>query len=61
MNRTQAAFLFVAVLSFLVAMAEIFFAATDSKSRVIFSVVSVLCILFGAFWLYRFVKAKRTR
>jgi hypothetical protein len=60
MNKTQATLLFVAVLSFLVAIAELFFAATDSKSRVIFLLVAAFYVIVGTIWLYHFVKGKRT-
>ncbi len=59
MNKTQASYLFVAALSFLVVIALLFFAATDSKSALIFSIVAVFFALTGAFWVYRFAKGRR--
>ncbi len=59
MNKTQASYLFVAALSFLVVIAELFFAATDSKNTLVFSIAAVFFALIGAFWVYRFAKERR--
>lgn len=60
MNKNQATNLFVAVLSFLAAILVLFFAATDSKHTIVFLVMAVLFVLYGAIWVYRFAKARRT-
>lgn len=60
MNKIQASYLFVVVLSFLVFIATLFFAATDSKNTLAFLVVAVFFALIGAFWVYRFAKGRRT-
>jgi hypothetical protein len=62
MNNHQASYLFllVAVLSFLVVIATLFFAATDSKNMLGFLAVAVFSALIGTFWTYRFVKGRRT-
>ncbi len=59
MNKTQASYLFVAALSFLAVLALLFFAATDSKSALAFSIGAVFLTLNGAVWVYRFVKGRR--
>lgn len=62
MNRIQVSYLFLlmAVLTFLVALATLFFAATDSKNALGLSAVAVFWGIVCAFWVYRFVKARRT-
>jgi hypothetical protein len=60
MNKTQASYLFVAVLTFLAVIAMLFFAATDSKNAIGLSAVAVFFALTGTFWVYRFVKGRRT-
>jgi uncharacterized membrane protein YgdD (TMEM256/DUF423 family) len=59
MNKTQASYLFVAALSFLVVVALLFFAATDSKRTVVFSIGAVFFALSGAVLVYRFAKGRR--
>lgn len=62
MNKIRASYLFllVAVLSFLVVVAMLFFAATDSKNTIGFLAVAVFFALNSTFWVYRFVKGRRT-
>ncbi|MFL5660154.1 MAG: hypothetical protein ACJ8BW_02255 [Ktedonobacteraceae bacterium] len=59
MNKTQVSYLVVAALSLLGVIALLFFAATDSKSALIFSIGAVFFALTGAFWVYRFAKGRR--
>lgn len=59
MNKTQASYLFVAALSFLAVIALLYFAATDSKSALVFSIGAAFFALTGAVWVYRFVKGRR--
>ena len=59
MNKTQASYLVVAALSFLVVIALLFFAATDSKRTLVFSLLAVFFALTGAIWVYRFAKGRR--
>ena len=60
MNKIQAAYLVAAVLSFLAVIAMLFFAATDSKSVIVFLAVAVFFTLIGTAWVYRFAKGRRT-
>ncbi|HVB23260.1 MAG TPA: hypothetical protein VNG51_15065 [Ktedonobacteraceae bacterium] len=60
MNKIQASYLLVAVLSFLAVIAMLFFAATASKNPIAFSIIAVLFALNGAFWAYQFAKGRRT-
>ncbi|MFL5626293.1 MAG: hypothetical protein ACJ788_11945 [Ktedonobacteraceae bacterium] len=61
MNKTQASYLFVAALSFLNVIALLFFAATDSKRTLVFSIGAGFFALCGAIWVYRFAKGKKAR
>ncbi len=60
MNKTQVSYLSVAIVSFLVVIAMVFFAATASKNTIVFLVAAVLFALCGAIWVYRFAKGRRT-
>ncbi len=55
MSKTRYSYLFVAVLSFIAVIVTLFFAATDSKSNLVFSIVAIFFALTGAFWVYRFI------
>ena len=59
MNKTQASYLFVAALSFLAVIALLYFAATDSKSTLVFSIGAAFFALTGAVWVCRFAKGRR--
>ena len=59
MNKTQASYLVVAALSFLGVIVMLFFAATDSKSTLVFSILAVFFALTGAVWVYRLAKGRR--
>lgn len=59
MNRTQPLYLLVAALTFLTAIAMLFFAATDNKNAVGLSAVAVFFALISIFWIYRFTKERR--
>jgi hypothetical protein len=61
MNKTHASYLFVAALSFLAVIALLFFAATDSKSTLVFSIGAGFFALTGAIWVYCFAKGRRAR
>ena len=58
MNKIQGLFLVVSILSFLAVLASLFFAATDSKNTVGFSIVAAFFVLTGAFWVYQFAKGR---
>lgn len=60
MNKIQATNLFVAVFTFLAVIVMLFFAATASKNTLGLSAVAVFFALTGTFWVYRFVKGRRT-
>ena len=60
MNKVQASYLLVAVLTFLVVIAMFFFAVTDSKNTLGLLAVAVFFALTDAFWVYRFAKGRRT-
>ncbi len=59
MNIIQASNLAVAALSFLTVITLLFFAATDSRSTLIFSLAAIFFALTGAYWTYQYVKGKR--
>jgi hypothetical protein len=61
MNKSrQATYLLGVVLSFLVAIGMIFFAATESKNTLGLSAVAVFWVLSGAVCVYLFAKGRRT-
>jgi hypothetical protein len=60
MNKNQASYLFIAVLTYLVVIALVFFAATDSKNTIGFLAIAVFFALTGVFWVRRFAKGRRT-
>lgn len=59
MNNNRNLYLFTALLSFLVSVAIIFFALTDSKHALAFWIMAVFLVLNGVFWIYRSAKEKR--
>jgi len=59
MNKTQASYLFVAAFSFLAILVVLFFAITDSKMMLVFSIIAFFLALNGAVWVYRFAKGRR--
>jgi hypothetical protein len=59
MNTTQASSLIVAILSFLAAAVLSIFAATDSKSASVFSILAAFFALSGVFWVYWFAKGRK--
>jgi hypothetical protein len=59
MNKPQASYLFVAAFSFLAVLVVLFFAVTDSKRMLVFSIIAFFLALNGAFWVYRFAEGRR--
>jgi hypothetical protein len=59
MNISQASNLVVAALSFLAVITLLFFAATDSRSTLVFSLAAGFFALSGAYWAYQFAKGRR--
>lgn len=60
MDKIRIIYLLGAVVIFLVAIAMIFFAATDSKNTIGLFVVAVFFALTGFFWTYLSVRGNRT-
>jgi hypothetical protein len=58
MHTVQIYYLLAAVVTFLVVLAVLYFAATASKNA--FGLFAVACFfaLCGAFWVYRFIRAR---
>ena len=57
MNKLQASYLLIAILSFFVVVALLFFAATASQKTLVFIGLAVFFALISAFWAYRFVRS----
>ena len=60
MNKIQTLYLSVVILIYLAVIVILFFAATDSKNTLGLSAVAVFFALIGIFWVYRFVKERKT-
>lgn len=60
MNKIQVTNLFASVFTFLAVIVMLFLAATDDKNTIGLSAVAVFFALICTFWVYRFVKRRRT-
>lgn len=59
MNKTQASYLFVAAFSFIAVLVVLFFAVTDSKRMLVFSIIAFFLALNGAVQVYWIAKGRR--